>query len=249
MSAKFAILPAAAIRDPRVSPQHLRVLAHLTLFGGNKDSGCWPSYRVLAEQVGISRRLIIDYVRHLKECGYVEIEARQRPDGSQSSNVIRVLMDISFEIAADGEARQHHPSEPQLPLVGEPEQHPLEKNQTNEPEKVNTRNATAKARKEPRPKTNKILLQDWEAEKGCNLKWEHMADWVEEKNLDSVAVQEQIEIFRTKMMAGANRYHDFRAAFQNYVNSGYMPKTLEQLKRKNAPGRSYSETVTKGVSI
>ena len=52
-------------------------------------SGCFPSYATIAEESGLGRRTVIYHVEKAVEAGYLEVDPRQRPNGSASSNIYR----------------------------------------------------------------------------------------------------------------------------------------------------------------
>lgn len=231
MTAKFAIIPADALFDDRLIPQQLRVLAMLAFYGGNKDSGCWPSYKTMSLKAGISRRLLMNYINHLVECGYVVKVPQHRADGSQSSNIYVVKNRFDFVVQPD-DAPHHHPCNG-ASRGGDAEVHPSKENQTNEPDiKIN--------KKKPR---KLVSLEEWEKEKQTPLCMQMMTGWVREKNFNPQLIREMIEEFRTRMFASDNRYADYKAAFQDWFNRGFLSKKPEQCKLLAQPHRRASISI------
>lgn len=78
--------------------------------------------------------------------------------------------------------------------------------------------------KKPRvPKvSNAVTLQQWETAQGKRLDIRMMIDWLDRHNyaIDTMAML--VEEFRTDMISKDKPYADFRAAFQNYFNKGYL---------------------------
>jgi helix-turn-helix protein len=74
-NARFSIIQAKAVRDPRVSDAQLRVLNALGMYS-DKDGWCYPSQSTLAEDINRSRQTVNGYVADLVELGYVEKHRR-----------------------------------------------------------------------------------------------------------------------------------------------------------------------------
>lgn len=232
MPSKFSIIPADACFDDRITAPQLRTLAALGWYGGSKDSGCWPSLNALCKQLQVGKRVLIRNINQLVACGYVERTARFRKDGSQSSNTYRVILDTDFELTP-GDSPDHPPGADNATVAGGPAGHPSKEN-----------NKTEQQKRIYKPV--KMTLQDWELKVDSQLCPQMMQAWIQQKSLCPKLVADAIEEFRTKMKAGGNVYADFKAAFQNYVNSGYLSKKLSDLARKaDASG----VRMTPGVSI
>jgi len=77
----------SATRDTLSSSARL-LLRCLIDYLGNDDS-CWPSVRRLADETGLSVRQCQRILRDLQAAGWITLESRFRPDGSQTSNLIR----------------------------------------------------------------------------------------------------------------------------------------------------------------
>src|SRR4051794_112350 len=89
-SGRFAITPARAVEDRRLGDAAYRLLACLGTYA-DKDGWCWPSMPTLADRLGITRQAVQRSIRQLAEIGYIEVEPRRRPDGSQDRNRYRLL--------------------------------------------------------------------------------------------------------------------------------------------------------------
>lgn len=89
-SAPFAIVPAEAFRDARLSLRDIQVLG-LVCSHLNKDRICWPSQSRLAKMARVSRTVVCRSLQRLNSCGYLIQEEQYREDGSRGTNIIRVL--------------------------------------------------------------------------------------------------------------------------------------------------------------
>lgn len=94
---RFAVIPVRAIEDERFSMTHLRVLCGL---GSHTDKNGWcrPAASTLAKRVNVSRQRVSACIQDLREWGYIEIYSRCRNDGSQTSNMYRVLLDVGMPV-------------------------------------------------------------------------------------------------------------------------------------------------------
>lgn len=91
-NARFCIIPARAIGDQRLNRTDIMVLNCLGLFG-DKHGWCFPSTAKIAETIQCHRTSVSKSISILVECGYVEVRARYRNDGGQTSNEYRILFD------------------------------------------------------------------------------------------------------------------------------------------------------------
>lgn len=89
---RFAIMPASAVTDARLSTRDLSVLAAIGVHT-DRNGWCYPSLGRLGEMLGISRQAVQKSMRSLTAAGYVQTVARARDDGGQASNRMRVLFD------------------------------------------------------------------------------------------------------------------------------------------------------------
>lgn len=67
---RYSRLSAAAICDPRLSGEVLRILAMLGVYA-NSDGLCFPAITSLAANLGVERRTVQRHLRRLEELGYV----------------------------------------------------------------------------------------------------------------------------------------------------------------------------------
>ena len=104
-SGRFAITPARAVEDHRLGDAAYRVLACLGTYA-DKDGWCWPSMQTLADRLGITRQAVQRSIRQLAEIGYLEVEPRRRPDGSQDRNRYRLLFDRALFAVRDKTAEE-----------------------------------------------------------------------------------------------------------------------------------------------
>jgi hypothetical protein len=104
-SGRFAITPARAVEDHRLGDAAYRLLACLGTYA-DKDGWCWPSMPTLADRLGITRQAVQRSIRQLAEIGYIEVEPRRRPDGSQDRNRYRLLFDRALFAVRDKTAEK-----------------------------------------------------------------------------------------------------------------------------------------------
>ena len=108
---RFAILPARAIEDDRLSRTHIRALGALGTFT-DKNGWAWPSVGTMADALGVSRQLVSRCLHDLKAWGYVEIRGRKGEDGGQTSNLYRVLFDRGEPVAPPATSEVAPPATP-----------------------------------------------------------------------------------------------------------------------------------------
>jgi len=71
-----------------------RKLVLLKLADQSNDDGiCWPSHATIAKAVECSKPTVIRHLNELVKAGYLSIEKRKRENGSQTSNVYKLLID------------------------------------------------------------------------------------------------------------------------------------------------------------
>lgn len=151
--ARLSITPSDAWADQRLTPLQCRLLGLIGSYLG-KDHRAWPAQRTLAEQLGVTRKAVIDGVKALKKYGYIEVEKRERPDGGQSSNCYYVLMDPR---SRDGDT----------PVTSE--LHPLSPSEVTPP--VTPEGDTHKKDPIERPNEDTVLFDEaWEIYRSCPLK-------------------------------------------------------------------------------
>jgi biotin operon repressor len=115
---RFAVIPAAAVLDTRLSLRELSVLSALGLHT-DKAGWCYPSSERLGELLGVSGAMVRRSIGTLQACGYVEIRPRTNRDGGRASNLIRVLFDA--EIPAQFLRQVAPPPQPGVTAPATPE--------------------------------------------------------------------------------------------------------------------------------
>jgi len=75
-----------------------------------------------------------------------------------------------------------------------------------------------------RPKRLKELLdlEEWEKLQGCALNLSMVASWARERHYNGQVILGLIDEFRIDMLSKRTKYADFRMAFQNYFNKGWL---------------------------
>lgn len=89
---RFAVLPAVAIDDKRISHAAFRVLAKLASYS-DRDGWAWPRQSEIAEALGMSRTTAVDHIGQLEQLGYIEVERRFYEHGGQRSSRYRLVYD------------------------------------------------------------------------------------------------------------------------------------------------------------
>jgi DNA-binding transcriptional ArsR family regulator len=123
-SGRFAVVPARAVEDRRLSPAALRVLCTLGTYG-DRDGFCWPAMGTVAKRIGVTRQAVSQQITVLEELGYLEIRPQKRTDGGNTVHRYRLLFDRALlavrealdneNNAPEGEQAQLAP--PQAPLA------------------------------------------------------------------------------------------------------------------------------------
>lgn len=252
MSSKFAQINADAIFDKRLGHHHIRMLAALGYYGGNKFKGCWPSYKKLGKELGIAKRTAMEYIKFLCDLGYVEKVSRVRDDGSQSSNNYRIVfvLDASgepdegwLEDDAKGSPHGELPADPPLQVPAdphsEPPPHPKEPYKL-EPDKKNHINKS-------KPKL--MTIDQWEESVGAKLSTIMLLSWMQAKSLNPEIIHVLIEEFRIEMVGKGKQYADFRAAFQTYLTKGYLSRTLISCRTINTTTRDGTTIYNRGGGL
>ena len=93
-SMRYAVLPATALLDNRLSLRDVSVLGALGIHT-DKQGWCTPSQGRIGAMLGISRHTVAKSVAVLRECGYLVVSARRGDGGGQTSNLMRVVMDLN----------------------------------------------------------------------------------------------------------------------------------------------------------
>lgn len=86
----------------KVKPSAVVTYLALTTWAGNNDGHAFPGLRGVAERADLSEPTVRQAIKELEAVGAVRVEARYRPDGSQTSN--------NYWLSTGGEAR--NPDDP-----------------------------------------------------------------------------------------------------------------------------------------
>lgn len=89
---RFAIIPADAIDDLKLTATDLRVLGVIA-YHANRDRSAWPKQKTIAARLKLTREAVNRSLKRLKQRGYVEITPQSRRDGGQRENVYYVPLD------------------------------------------------------------------------------------------------------------------------------------------------------------
>lgn len=76
------------------------------------ENRCWPSMRTLAEKSSLTERAVRNAIRDLEEIGYLTTESRNRPNGSQTSNVYWLNVPGGAERRSGAPSPETTPPEP-----------------------------------------------------------------------------------------------------------------------------------------
>lgn len=74
-----------AIMSGQLNAFEIAVYVVLCGYASNQDNSCFPSYRILAERAGCSRRTAIRTISRLEELGYIEKRNQPGPAGFKSN--------------------------------------------------------------------------------------------------------------------------------------------------------------------
>jgi hypothetical protein len=72
----------------------------------HEDGECWPSYKTLAKKTGLAAATVRGYVTDLGDAGLLKKEARERSDGSQTSNRYWLQIEGADGSAGPGDAQR-----------------------------------------------------------------------------------------------------------------------------------------------
>jgi len=89
-SGRFAITPARAVEDQRLSHPAYRVLACLGTYA-DKDGWCFPKASTIGERIGMARSTVAGHITDLVRLGYVELHRQKRQDGSTAPSKYRLI--------------------------------------------------------------------------------------------------------------------------------------------------------------
>ncbi|HVO04729.1 MAG TPA: helix-turn-helix domain-containing protein [Candidatus Cybelea sp.] len=108
MEIKFAMVPAAAITDSRLSSPCFRTLAALARHA-RRDGHCFPEIASIAFQLGCPRSSIQGHIKQLESLGYLQVHRHMRPGGGRARSSFTILypkgsfrpVDLSKEVPTD----------------------------------------------------------------------------------------------------------------------------------------------------
>jgi len=83
---RFAIIPADAIDDLRLTGTDLRVLGVIS-YHLSRERGAYPKQKTIAERINITREAVNRCCARLKKFGYLQVVKQSRTDGGQRENL------------------------------------------------------------------------------------------------------------------------------------------------------------------
>ena len=96
----FVVMPQAAIYDPRLTLNDLRVLMLLQDHASGFDDLMFPGLRRMADDLGIDKRTVRRTLRRLEHDGYIETIPRTKPGRGKTTSHYRVLFESRGGTAA-----------------------------------------------------------------------------------------------------------------------------------------------------
>ena len=81
-----------AIRSSKLESTTKLVCYTIWSHMASDGTGCFPSYNLIAEESGLSKRAVILHVAKAVEAGFLAVEGRLRESGSTSTNLYRPTM-------------------------------------------------------------------------------------------------------------------------------------------------------------
>ena len=89
---RFALIPEWLLADTTVSDRAIRLYGLLASRWADRDTAeCWPSKRTIADALGCSIDTISRGITDLEKVGAIQVIHRRSDDGSNMSNVYRVI--------------------------------------------------------------------------------------------------------------------------------------------------------------
>ncbi len=247
MTIKYIALNASAIFDSRIKPHHLKLLAVIAFYGSLSGREAYPSYNRLCKDMGISdRRSIMRSVKYLCDCGYLKKRLHLRPNGSKTTNIYEVTLNVIIapslgdeaEKEAGGQSRSgsfHH-----LQKVDDFSKQVVVSQTTTPdglpdhlpdglPDHLHNNSSLLIKRKNNNKKTipsDKVSLAEWEEGRGARLCVEMIGSWIKDARANPSDVAPLIEEFRDKVQAQGKVYADFAAAFKVWLRNGWLSRPL-----------------------
>jgi hypothetical protein len=212
-----------------------------------KHKQCFPSYRHIQKQLGLSRQTVWRTLELLVKEGLISREQRSSAHGDNDSNLY-TLLDLSAHHVHEGSSSQEPPSSSQEP-PGTPEEpgvvpHRNQGSSSQEPEGILIKGSHLKELNPPHsppqggelgvaektvatPRQKKKTRYPTAPEAQATLRtlvFDAAFDaWVREKGL-TLDLSAEWERFGSKCLAKGYQYEDWRHAFMNWLTSPYQPK-------------------------
>ena len=93
----FTILLNKHITNKEIDTYEFRVMCYLLMLSDN-DGTCYPSYKTIADRIGISETKAKDSIKKLIDLGLIKKEKRKKADGSASSNLYEVCEKTTVKV-------------------------------------------------------------------------------------------------------------------------------------------------------
>ena len=86
----FTILLNKHITNKEIDTYEFRVMCYLLMLLDDEGT-CYPSYKTIADRIGISETKAKDSIKKLVNLGFIKKEKRKKSDGSSTSNIYVVI--------------------------------------------------------------------------------------------------------------------------------------------------------------
>lgn len=96
----FTIILNKHITNTYIDAHEFRVLCYLLMLSDGEGT-CYPSYKTIANKIGISETKTKSAIKHLIEQGLIKKQNREKTDGSTSSNLYVVCEKTTMQVAED----------------------------------------------------------------------------------------------------------------------------------------------------
>lgn len=214
-----------AIRRSTLAAPTKHVLLNLSLYMNDTGEGCFPSLKKQAEDTSLSERTVCTHLQLAEDAGFL-FKSKHGFKGRQwKRNEYVAIFPITSVLKTEADARADEHSERGTESLSV-NARGTESNDSEALKEVPTNSPL----NSPKVKINKkkprtlVSIDEWETKVGSPLCLQQMQSWVKAKNYNPDLVKEMIEEFRTRMRASDNRYADYRAAFQDWLNRGFLSK-------------------------
>jgi hypothetical protein len=108
----LCIIPARALQDPEMTGVRLTALCAIGKFTSRDGRGVWAANSTIADAAHLDERVFRRAAAWLVERGYVRKQHRFRDDGSQSTNMLAIVLDDPedvADVAEGGRVESSHP--------------------------------------------------------------------------------------------------------------------------------------------